>query len=132
VLDQLSPHKWNLNYTRKVVARNNKVKEALERDRRMIELAREHNQLDLELYQFAVNEIFPRLCEKAGINPSDKTPSYQDHTRKTLRSFLTGRLYNRLYRQLCKVYYRNDPRPLLGNTAQDVLAPLLEKLPGRL
>jgi hypothetical protein len=131
VLNGLSPWKLNLDYGRKIVARNNKVKEAIERDSRMLELAREYNKLDLALYRFAVDEIFPRLCEKACVNPADKNPSYQSYTHEALLKFQLGRLYNRLYRQLCKVHYRNDPRPLLGNTAQDVFAPLLEKLPNR-
>jgi len=51
----------NLNYKRLIVAKNSKIQKALLADPWMLELAREHNRLDLELYEFALNEIFPRL-----------------------------------------------------------------------
>jgi hypothetical protein len=134
VLERLNPWKLNLNYQKKVVAKDYAVKDALEREERMLEMAREYNKLDLELYQFAVNEIFPRLCQKAGVNPSEKVPSYQTYTHDWLPKFQLSRFYNRIFRQLCKIRYNvllRDSRPLLGNTAQDVFAPLLERDPSR-
>ncbi|HEY2082259.1 MAG TPA: sulfotransferase family 2 domain-containing protein [Verrucomicrobiae bacterium] len=134
VLGGLSPWKLDLSYQKALVARDNAVKNSLGRDERMLELAREHNQLDIELYQFAVNEIFPALCRKAGVNPSEKVPSYATFTEGFLFNYQSCRLYNRIFRQICKFRYNvvlRDSRPRLGNTAQDIFAPLLERDPNR-
>ena len=74
----------------------------------MMEMAREYNKLDMELYAFAVNEVFPKLCEKAGLSPSDKVASYETHTNEIQLKYILGRLYNRLvYRRICKIRYKN-------------------------
>jgi len=134
VLGRLSPWKLNLNYQKRVVAKNNTVKNALVREERMLALAREYNQLDLELYRFATEEVFPRLCEKAGVDPAEKTPSYQTYTHGKLLNFQLSRFYSKMFRHLCKVRYDvilRDPRPRMGNTAQDIFAPMLERDPNR-
>jgi hypothetical protein len=70
----------------------------------LLELAKEYNRLDLELYSFAVNEIFPRQCERVGVGLEAHT-----HCRDAFRSelhpkFLLCQLYNMLvYRQLSKL-----------------------------
>ena len=134
VLEGLSPWKLNLNYQKKVVAKDYAVKDVVERDQGMLEMAREYNQLDIELYQFAVNEIFPGLCQKAGVNPADKLPSYQLAAHDRAQKAKASPFHNPIYRQICKFRYNfvlRDPRPLLGNTAQDIFAPLLERDPSR-
>jgi hypothetical protein len=134
VLENLSPWKLDLSYQKALVAKDNAVKNAVGRDERMLELAREHNQLDMELYQFAVNEIFPALCRKAGVAPSEKVPSYATCTEGFLFNYQSCRFYNRIFRQICKFRYNvvlRDSRPRLGNTAQDIFAPLLERDPNR-
>jgi hypothetical protein len=134
VLDQLSPWKLRLNYERRVVARSSEVQNALKNDERMLELAREYNKLDLELYQFAVNEIFPRLCRKAGVNPAEKVPSYQSEGSTKKLNYQLSRVYSKLFRHLCKLRYNvilHDARPEMGNTAEDIFGPLLERDPAR-
>lgn len=107
VLDRLSPSKLNLNYKRKLAAPDNTIKKSLEQDRRMVELTREFNQLDLELYAFAANEVFPRLCAKAGFAPDDKVTSYDRYTTEVKPGFLLHRLYNMsFFRQVCKLRNR--------------------------
>lgn len=105
-IERLCPCKLDLHYRRKIVARDNTTKDSLRRDSRLLEMAREYNRLDLELYSFAVNEIFPRLCEKAGFGPSDKVSSYEVlsggvHTRNQV-----GRFYNKVFRELYKIRVR--------------------------
>ena len=107
LLDRLSPYKLNLKYKRRRVTAENSMKAAIEKDERLLELAREHNRLDLELYSFAVSEVFPKLCEKAGLKPSDTVQSYEGHRTEVHFKFLAFSLYNMLfYRQLCKLIYR--------------------------
>jgi hypothetical protein len=103
VLKQLSPHRLNLNYKRRRVAPDNQVKKSLESDRRMVEMTREHNRLDIELYSFAVNEIFPKLCAQTGFGTSDKVPSHDHYTTEIKWKYLLGHFYNMsFYRQTCK------------------------------
>ncbi len=134
VLERLSPWKLKLNYERRMVARGNELKDSLKRDERMIELAREYNKLDIELYEFAVNEVFPRLCQKAGVNPAEKVPSYQSDSSTEQMNYRLSRLYSRMFRHLCKLRYNlilRDARPRLGNTAEDIFGPLLQRDPAR-
>lgn len=130
VLERLSPWKLNLHYKKKIVARDYRVKESVQRDERKLELAREFNKLDVELYEFAQKEIFPALCAKAGVKPDEPVPSFGTYQHERLPIYQAGRFYNRIYRQVCKFRYQvllHDPRPLLGNVANDIFAPLLQK-----
>jgi hypothetical protein len=113
VLDRLSPYKLDLRYKRKVVARNDRVKKEVASNPAAMEMAREMNRLDLELYAFALNEVFPRLCERAGIRPADPVESFEKYTRATQPKYLIGRFYNKLFRQVYKLRTRNagDPGP---------------------
>ncbi|HWD94043.1 MAG TPA: sulfotransferase family 2 domain-containing protein [Verrucomicrobiae bacterium] len=134
VLEGVSPWKLNLSYQRRVVAKDYAIKDSLDRDERMRGIAREYNRLDLELYEFALNEILPRLCRQAGVNPAGTIPSYQNRPANRLGKGNAARLYNRMFRQICKVRYDflvRDPRPRMGNTDQDIFAPLLERDPNR-
>lgn len=110
VLRTLSPYKLNLNYKRRRVARDYSIRESLERESGAMELIREHNQLDLALYSFACNEVFPKLCARAGVNPADKLPSFDQYTSEIKPKYLLSHLYNMLfYRQVCKLR-RTSPR----------------------
>lgn len=132
VLERLSPYKLQLNYERRMVAKRNTIKDTLERYNELLELTREYNKLDIELYDFAVNEIFPRLCRKAGVDPAEQAPSYQSDRGTKCLNYQFSRVYSKLFRHLCKLRYnmiRHDPRPQLGNTAEDIFGPLLQRDP---
>ncbi|HEX3857401.1 MAG TPA: sulfotransferase family 2 domain-containing protein [Verrucomicrobiae bacterium] len=103
VFGKLAPSPLNLNYKRLIVAKNDKIQKTLLADPRMLELAREHNKLDLELYAFALNEIFPKLCRKAGVNPADKAASYDIPKNDMMVKYKFGRIYNKIFRQVYKV-----------------------------
>jgi hypothetical protein len=134
VLEKLSPYPLKLNYQRRLVAESNTLKDELKRDERMLELARECNKLDIALYQFAVDEIFPRLCKKAGVNPAEKVPSYSSDAPKETVNYRLSKVYSKLFRLMCKFRYNlllHDARPRMGNTAEDIFAPLLQRDPAR-
>ena len=104
VLERLGPYPLNLNYKRKNLAPDNRIKKSLENDSRLVEMTREYNKLDLELYSFAANEIFPKLCAKAGCNPTDKVASHDHYTSEIKWKYLLCHFYNMsFYRQVCKV-----------------------------
>jgi hypothetical protein len=105
MLDKICPVKLNLNYKRKVTARDNTIKKSLENDRRLVDMTREMNKLDLELYDFAVKEIFPKFCAQTGFSPTDKVASYDRYSSELHPNFLLHRLYNQtFFRQVCKLY----------------------------
>lgn len=106
VFGTLAPRPMNLRYRRLIVARDNQIQKNLLADPRMLELARKHNQLDLELYAFAANEIFPKLCRKAGLNPLDKISSFEVSTNDLRLKYKFGRVYNKVFRQIYKVRRR--------------------------
>ena len=117
VLKRVSPHKLNLNYRRKHTARDGIIRKSLENDDQILEMTREHNKLDLELYSFAISEIFPRLCAKAGFRPSDQVASFDKYSSVVKPGFLLHRLYNKgFFRETCKLVYRNSA-PAAAETA---------------
>jgi len=103
VLERLSPYHLDPYYQPRRLAVDNRIKTSLERDGAMIDLAKEFNRLDLELYDFALGEILPKLCEKAGLSPSEKVASYDNRSKRVKFKYRLGRFYNKMvYRQICK------------------------------
>jgi len=106
VFGKLAPRPMNLRYRRLIVARDNQIQKKLLADPGLLELARKHNQLDLELYAFAANELFPKLCRKAGLNPLAQAPSFEVSTNDLRLKYKFGRVYNKVFRQIYKVRRR--------------------------
>lgn len=103
-LHRLYPGRLNLNYVRKRAARSNAIRHRIRSDARLMEMIRERNQLDLELYDFAVKEIFPRVCARAGLSADAIGNSHEKYTHDVRFHFLTCRLFNHLvYREACKL-----------------------------
>ena len=95
---KLAPSKLDLDYKRLIVAKNDKIQKALLADTRMQELAGEHNKLDLELYAFAENEIYPKICRNAELDPAAKAPSYEVFKNEELIKQKAGRIFNKAFR----------------------------------
>jgi hypothetical protein len=112
---KLSPCKLDLSYKRLIVAKNDKIQKSLVADARLMELVREHNRLDLELYKFAVAEIFPKICQKAGLDPTGEFPSYEVSRNDKWLKYKFGRAYNKAFRQIYKfrqkIFYPGDAKP---------------------
>lgn len=110
VLDKLCPFRLNLNYKRKRTHANNTIRDALMKDERLKAMAADYNKLDAELYSFAVTEIFPRLCAKAGLNPADKVASHDRYNSELKWKCLLNHFYNMcFYRQIYKGMRRFAP-----------------------
>lgn len=111
LLQKLCPCRLNCDYKRKVTARDNSIKKSLASDRRIVDMTREKNQLDLALYEFAVQEIFPKFCAQAGFAPTDKVASFDKYSSELQPRFLLHRLYNQaFFRNVCKVYKKRRAR----------------------
>jgi Sulfotransferase family len=105
VLERLCPQRLKLSYKRKLVARDYAVRNSIRSDQSLLEMARDHNRLDLELYAFARDEVFPRLCSRAKISEAG-VPTYETLKTELQPGYQLGRLYNRLvFRQLCKLVF---------------------------
>lgn len=114
LLEKICPAKLNLNYKRKVTARDNSIKNALENDSRLVDMTREKNRLDAELYDFAAKEIFPKFCAQTGFSPADKVASFDKYTSELRPNFLLHRLYNQtFFRQVCKLYKKRRVREMI-------------------
>jgi Sulfotransferase family len=102
-LGKICPEKLNLHYQKRRVQPDNSIRKKLEADSRLMDMVREYNKLDIELYEFAVKEIFPKLCGKAGLNPADKIASLDSYKSDGTFNIRLSRFYNlMIYRQLCK------------------------------
>lgn len=105
MLQKICPVELNYGYKRKVTARDNSIRKALEADSRMVDMAREHNRLDIELYDFAAKEIFPKFLTRTGFSATDKVPSFEKYQSEMQPNFLLHRFYNQtLFRNVLKVY----------------------------
>ena len=105
ILQKLSPLTLNLNYKRRRTARTNAVRQPVDTDPRMIELAREHNRLDLALYDFAVREIFPKFCARTGFTPDARVASFDTYVTDRHWRYHLCHLYSRgIYRQFAKLH----------------------------
>ncbi|HTL74628.1 MAG TPA: sulfotransferase family 2 domain-containing protein [bacterium] len=111
MLQKICPVKLNYNYKRKVTARDNTLKQSLEKDARAVDMTREANQLDLALYDFAVKEIFPKFLAQTGFSAADKVASFDKYESELQPNFLLHRLYNQtFFRQVCKLYKKRRAR----------------------
>jgi hypothetical protein len=64
-----------------------------------------YNQLDIALYSFTVNEIFPKLCAKTGFKPTDEVSSFDHYTSEIKLKYIACHFYNMsFYRQICKIF----------------------------
>jgi hypothetical protein len=104
ILQKLTPIPLNLNYKRRRVASRDDIRKKVVSDPHLIELARQHNQLDLALYDFALKEIFPKFCEKAGFTPDAKVASFDTYTTDRHWRYRLCHLYGLgVYRQIAKL-----------------------------
>jgi len=111
MLGKICPIKLNYGYKRKVTARDNSIRKSLEADSRMVDMAREHNRLDIEFYDFAVKEIFPKFLAQTGFAATDKVASFDKYQSELQPNFLLHRFYNQtLFRNVLKVYKRRRAR----------------------
>lgn len=110
VLEKTAPFPLDVRYKKTREQSDNRIRKSLEADPRAMELLREHNRLDMELYEYALREIFPRLCRQAGFDPDQKVgPLDTCNSRLDWKRRLT-RFYNRtVYRNLCKMRRKGEP-----------------------
>ena len=110
VLQNTSPYPLDVRYKRSREQSDNRIRKQLEADPRTMELLREHNRLDMELYEYAVREVFPRLCRQVGFEPDQKVPPLDTYTSRMDWRRRLARFYNRtVYRNLCKMRRKGAP-----------------------
>jgi hypothetical protein len=110
VLQKSCPFPLDVRYKKSREQSDNRIRKQLEADPHAMELLRDHNRLDMELYEYAVREIFPRLCRQAGFEPDQKTSSLDTFSSRMDWRRRFCRFYNRIvYRNLCKLRRQGEP-----------------------
>jgi hypothetical protein len=106
ILQKLFPYPLQLQYQPLHVAKDNKAKkEVLDNDASR-SLLRKGNQLDLALYAFVRDELYPAFREKAGIATNDEQQKPERLSGYPIRYKMT-RFYNQgVYRMLNKLRRR--------------------------
>ena len=94
----------NMQYRRMITASSNEIKERLLSEKSSLELLKKYNSLDLQLYDFAVKEIFQVQKEKYGSQIESMTlPKEISSKRKDFR-YRRSVGYNKyIYRQVIKL-----------------------------
>jgi hypothetical protein len=110
VLKKIYPFPLDVRYKKIREQSDNRIRKQLESDPRAMELLREKNQLDMKLYEYAVQEIFPRICRQAGFKLDQSiAPLNTSNIWMGLRHPFS-RFYNRtIYRNLCKLRRQGEP-----------------------
>ncbi len=95
----------NLAYARLITAKDNRIKNELLKDTSSLALLKKYNQLDQELYNYALNEIFlPALDRHSEALDQTVIPPLIPNHRKA-RNFRKSVRYNKyVYRQLIKLF----------------------------
>lgn len=110
VLQKISPFPLDVRYKKIREQSDNSIRKQLESEPRAMELLREHNRLDMELYDYAVREIFPQLCNRAGFELDQKVAPLNTFNTSNDWKRRFSRFYNRtVYRNLCKLRRKGEP-----------------------
>jgi len=103
ILQKLLPFPIKLQYQPRHVAKDNTAKQAVLDNAASRDLLHRGNQLDLELYSFVRDKLYPAYRKKAGITASTKDSPLLQATGYPLRYKVT-RFYNQgIYRNLNKL-----------------------------
>lgn len=95
LLKVMAPYPLNLDYKRKVVAKSNHIKNAILEDPEKVDLVRRHNSLDVELYRYVSEELFPAYVEKyASAMKGVPSPRPRYKTHRTWK-YQASRFYNK-------------------------------------
>jgi hypothetical protein len=60
----IGPQSLNIDYKKKVVARENRIKNEILNSPEKLELARKYNKHDIELYNYVKDELFPEAMKE--------------------------------------------------------------------
>ena len=109
LLKRSCPSPLDVSYEKKREQSDNRIRKQIEADPRAMELLREHNRLDIELYDYAVREIFPQLCSRVGLDPDQGIAPLEIFNPQNVWKQRACRFYNRtVYRNLCKPLRKGD------------------------
>ena len=103
ILQKLTPSPLTLDYRRLHVTKDNTAKQEVLNDPALFQLLHEGNQLDLALYAFVRDELYPSLLKRAGLEEQD-VDEKQFYTAAYPFRYKITRAYNQaIYRNLNKL-----------------------------
>ena len=104
VLQRLCPYPLKLEYTRRHVTMDNSAKQEVLANLEHCRLLQESNQLDLQLYAYVRDELYPELREKAGLSVADDVDEKRFLPKSYPLRYKFTRAYNMaVYRNLSKL-----------------------------
>ena len=107
VLQRLCPYPLKLEYTRRHVTMDNIAKQEVLANLEHCRLLQESNQLDLQLYAYVRDELYPELRKKAGLSVADDVDEKRFLPKSYPVCYKFTRAYNMaVYRSLSKVRRR--------------------------
>ncbi|MDZ7737515.1 MAG: sulfotransferase family 2 domain-containing protein [Bacteroidales bacterium] len=93
-----------LKYKKLIVASSNDIKNKLLSDEKSLELLKKYNDLDRQLYDYVLKELYLPLLERHSDKLENEQPPVTGHDIKSQWKFKSGFLYNKfIYRQLIKL-----------------------------
>ena len=100
-LNYYLPYTLDINYTkRKNVSSSDDIKKSLLSDPKSVELLKRANQLDIELYNYVKDKLYPELISKVPANYHNDTKS---HCAPKLRYRMSVNYNKLIYRQMYKI-----------------------------
>ncbi|MCF7886003.1 MAG: sulfotransferase family 2 domain-containing protein [Candidatus Marinimicrobia bacterium] len=104
MFEKISPYKVNINYTKRIVARKNHIKNKILNDKQKIATIKKHNREDIKLYNYVKNELFPQYIEKYGDNRIEPENNNDVYNSRNQPCYLRSKFYNKyFYRQIMKI-----------------------------
>ncbi|MBE0650876.1 MAG: hypothetical protein IH595_08535 [Bacteroidales bacterium] len=104
-LNYYLPYALDTNYVKKKnVAVNNEIKNSILINPKYVEMLKQANNLDIELYKYVKNELYPKLISKVPINHRKNTKSHHSPRLRYLISVDYNKfIYRQLYKALSKL-----------------------------
>ena len=104
LLSIVCPEKLNLKYKKKLIAQNNKIKNELIESPNTLQLLLDANKLDIELYKYVNEELFPERLKEHQKETYDVTlPNVFYKTHRTYNYQISIAFNKYVYRQLLKL-----------------------------
>ncbi|MCK5066211.1 MAG: sulfotransferase family 2 domain-containing protein [Bacteroidales bacterium] len=101
LLRLITPYPLNTDYKRHVVASDNSIKNSILEDPLKLELIREGNRLDLELYSYVKEEIWKPLLAKRGPELDRLSPVNTSTQNRSTGSYRLNRFQNKTLYKIC-------------------------------
>ncbi len=96
LIKMISPYPLNVNYKKKIVAKDNRIKNEILNNKDQVDLVKKYNGLDIDLYEYVSKQLYPEMLRKYSAEIS-KAPEVKYYKSELTLSYLTSKYYNKLF-----------------------------------